>query len=347
MRIASIAVRLPSLKISNEDLISITAFEDEAASSDLIETCQREVRSLLSKAGARTRFFRDRSKGETALGLLKAAAADALEQARLARADVDLLIYCGVGRGFLEPGNSYFVAHALDLSCPCFDVLDACMSWTRSLEIAYKYLQDGSVRNVMIVNAEFTVYECGYPTIFRMRSLDQLQYVFPAFTIGEAATATILSRSDDRWQFKIESMPAFAGLCSIPLDGYSDFCDKPAQVGLNGPNRFMSFGSKLFQKAVPEVMQLIRKNVLDVSKVDVWFPHVAASVPYRRIAERLGISADRLYVNSFPEYGNLISASIPAAMHRAASDGALNRGDSVVLCPASAGMAVGVVQFVY
>jgi len=347
MRIASIAVRLPSLKVSNEDIVSTIALQSKTSAPDLVAKYQKEVLSLLRKAGSRTRFFRDRTKEETALPLLKDAATAALERAGLKTSDIDLLIYCGVGRGFLEPANAYFFADAIGLECPCFDLLDACMSWTRSLQVAYQYLANGNLRHIMIVNAEFTVYECGYPDIFRIRSLDDLQYLFPAFTIGEAAAATIVSSSKDKWRFSFESLPSLASLCSIPLNGYRDFCEVSKHVGLAGPNRFVSFGTKLFEKAIPQMMQLIRKTISNLDNVDIWFPHIAASVPYNRVAQALGIDRDRIYVSTFPDYGNLISVSIPAAMERAIDEGALRRGDSVVLCPASAGMAIAVVEFAY
>ena len=45
--------------------------------------------------------------------------------------------------------------------------------------------------------------------------------------------------------------------------------------------------------------------------------------------------------------GNLVSASMPAAMVLAEADGRLRRGDRVALVPASAGMVFGVGQFTY
>jgi hypothetical protein len=43
----------------------------------------------------------------------------------MAPEDIDLLIYCGVGRGFLEPANAYFYAKARDMrTTNCFDITD-------------------------------------------------------------------------------------------------------------------------------------------------------------------------------------------------------------------------------
>jgi 3-oxoacyl-[acyl-carrier-protein] synthase III len=59
----------------------------------------------------------------------------------------------------------------------------------------------------------------------------------------------------------------------------------------------------------------------------------------------MDIPPEKMYAKVFPAYGNLVSASIPAAMDMAMGEGRLRRGHKVVLCPASAGMVYGVAQF--
>ncbi len=46
----------------------------------------------------------------------------------------------------------------------------------------------------MIVNGEFNMHH-GLPDNFKVTSLRQVEYTFPTYTIGEAATATIVSGS--------------------------------------------------------------------------------------------------------------------------------------------------------
>ena len=175
--------------------------------SDVVCRYQREVSLLLRKSGAKNRYIRDRSKNETAIGMVKRVIADALQDAEMGKGEIDLLVFCGVGRGFLEPANAYFCARAMGMQCNCFDVSDACMSWVRALEISYNLLKNGSYRNILIVNAEFTMYEYGYPNIYRIRSPKQVAYTFPGYTIGEAASATVVSKSDDKWRFCFEADP--------------------------------------------------------------------------------------------------------------------------------------------
>ena len=80
----------------------------------------------------------------------------------------------------------------------CFDITDACMSWVRAIHIAHLMLRAGTFRNVMVINGEFHL---GIHDKWTIETLDSLSYSFPMFTIGEAATATILLPDEQEWQF--------------------------------------------------------------------------------------------------------------------------------------------------
>ena len=77
------------------------------------------------------------------------------------------------------------------------------------------------------------------------------------------------------------------------------------------------------------------------------FPHAASNVPYLEGSKHFGVSPDRIFTKVFPTYGNLVSASIPTGLVMAAQEGRIQRGDRLVLIPASAGMSFAVVQFNY
>ena len=49
----------------------------------------------------------------------------------------------------------------------------------------------------------------------------------------------------------------------------------------------------------------------------------------------------------YPQYGNLISASLPAGLATAIDAGHVRRGDRVAICGASAGMSFAVGAFEY
>ena len=348
MTLRATSLKTPGTLVSNDALLELIRDANGDLPPDEVETYCRRVASLLAKSGAHCRRLRDRAGGETALSFMIAAVREALDKASLRPADLGLLIFCGVGRGFVEPSNAAFLCQALDLACDFFDVSDACMSWVRALQIADSLLSTGVHEHIMIVNGEFTAFEFGLPGVLKVRSREELNYTFPALTIGEAATATVVSRSPARWRFRFRTDAQKADLCTVPLPGYRDFCLSPGRIGLNGPLQLVSFGADLTSGALEALLAFVGDTFTEdeIAAFDLWFPHAASASLCDTAAKRLGLGG-KLYSAVFPKYGNLISASVPAAVSTALDEGVLQRGSRIVFCPASAGLSLALVDGVF
>jgi 3-oxoacyl-[acyl-carrier-protein] synthase III len=344
--IKSVALRTPSRCITNADIIgAIREYNVDCPADSLTQYCSK-IDGLFKRSGAETRYIRDRDGGELGFDLLMEAAHSAIQDANMKPSEIDLVIFCGVGRGFLEPANAVFVAKALGISCDAFDISEACMGWVRALHVAHCYFIARSYRNILIVNAEFTVYENGLPNTLRIRSDDEISHSFPALTIGEAATATVVSSSPLAWNFHFRSAPEFAPLCTLPLSGFNEFCAPDDKIGIDGPRQLVAFGIEMFRVATNEMTKFVREMYKDVDKIDLWLPHNSGELGLRKMASDLNLGV-KLFAGIFRRYGNLISASIPAAIVTAEREGRLKRGHRIVLCPASAGMVFGLVEAIY
>ena len=107
---------------------------------------------------------------------------------------MDLLIYTGVARGWLEPATANLFQAELGLTnATCFDILDACASWIRSMAVADSFLQQGTYKTVMILTCELSANEYAE---HELKSVEELESFFSGYTIGEAATATILTADE-------------------------------------------------------------------------------------------------------------------------------------------------------
>jgi 3-oxoacyl-[acyl-carrier-protein] synthase III len=62
---------------------------------------------------------------------------------------------------------------------------------------------------------------------------------------------------------------------------------------------------------------------------------------------KYGVPAEKIYLQVYPRFGNLVSASIPVGLCLAESEGELHRGDAIAFIPASAGIVTSVVQLTY
>jgi len=346
VRIESVAVRTPSRKVTNADILQFLEDHSNGTSKVLLKSYQRMVQGLFKLAGSDVRYIRDERQDEKAVGYIMDSISDALQKAEISKDEIDLMIYCGVGKGFLEPANAYFYASQMGMSCSCFDIVDACMSWIRALEISYEFLKNGRYKKIMIVNGEFNTHH-GFPDNFKIKDLRQIEYTFPTYTIGEAASATIVTASDDEWKFNFKTLPELCDLCTIPLDGYDSFVHTTNRLNKNGLYNFVSYGGNLFKSARETLAPLVADVIGDLDGPDIYFPHAASDSAYLVSAKQIGIPIEKVYAKVFPNYGNIVSASIPMGMHMAMEEGRLKRGDKVVLMPASAGMVYSVVQFVF
>jgi 3-oxoacyl-[acyl-carrier-protein] synthase III len=346
MRICSIAYALPEKLVTNEDLVARLAATvcDAATAAESKAFCDF-LGQKLAITGAGTRYHR--ADGENALDLGISAGRRALESARLEPDAIDLLIYVGVGRGWLEPATANAFQSALGLSgATCFDVLDACASWLRAFDIAHHLLASRTYRYVMILNCEanFREYE---PR--RIKSLKQMERLWAGYTVGEAATATILS-ADEAGGADYRALFGNAGNhvrdCEIPLPHVAEF--GPSAESIDGlPMHFLSNPDALARGAIRQLnRQYWSDPVFPSLATQVIFGH-SVSVPVSQLVVRaLELDAARHY-EIFPRYGNVVSASLPLAMSLAVEEGRFQRGDRALLVMGGAGLTTALATFVY
>lgn len=339
MKIAGVKAAIPSRVMDNDAVKGMIAEHSGDVLKDRLRAALNRVDFYLTFSGSSRRQWL--ADGEVPFDLLERAVGEALAQAGVRRSEVDLVIYTGVDRGFIEPAMAYLVASGLGMpQAHCFDVIDACMSWTRSAFVAYNLLRSRQYKNVLIVNCEFNMRPNGHinPGCFRLESVEAVDWNFPAFTLGEAATATLLVADDSRpWEFHFATAPQHSDLCAIPLSGFELYCRKEPRLGRNGPNLFTSFGSDLFREGRPHLIDVLQRLKTPLDEIKAFFPHAASKQLWFDAGTELGV-ADRIWF-VYPEYGNLVSASAPAGMAMAMESGAIREGDRVGGWIGSAGMS--------
>lgn len=347
MHISSVKLALPSRRVTNDEILALVRHHSrETFSGDLFRALEL-IRRLLDHSGAKGRYWL--AEGEAPLSLISQAAEEALVESGMDPEEIDLMIYAGVDRGFVEPANAYFVAQALGMTrVNCFDVLDACNGWSRALHLVHSLFESGQYKRAMIVNGEFNMFEGGTinPGLFRLNRIEELEWSFAGYTLGEAAAVTVLIHDPEaEWDFRFSSRPDLADLCSVPEIGYQRYSLPSERVGRNGVMGFVSYSRDLYAEGVGELFQLFRELEPDVDTLKIVFPHAASERAWAEGAEQLGIG--RLMYFIYPEHGNVVSASVPAGMALAVADGSLSRGDHFLALVGSAGMSFSAVSGVY
>ncbi|WP_093804166.1 3-oxoacyl-ACP synthase III family protein [Streptomyces sp. Wb2n-11] len=92
--------------------------------------------------------------GDVPSDLASHAVGRVLTQAGLAPGEVDLLLFAAVSADVQEPANAHIVAAQTGLSCPVFDVSNACNSVLNALEVADAFIRAGRYRRILIACGE-------------------------------------------------------------------------------------------------------------------------------------------------------------------------------------------------
>ena len=346
VRILSVGTALPKRRISNDQRIEevLTQIGRHLSAADL-DRLDSRLRWVLKTAGAEYRYLR--GQGERAVDLGIEAGLRAIEMAGLHKTDIDLLVYVGVGKGLVEPASANVFQHELGLSsATCFDVSDACAAWLRGVDIAHHLLRSGQYRNAMILNCEFNVYEYGGAAIQRMEDLPPIE---AGVTVGEAATATVLSgdkrTGDDDFYASFRNNGQHLSACIIPLP----------QVG-----QYVNYGTRepaILQFRVDtkslhrHVLRQLHSHYQEDKRIHSFNPdliviHAVGAKSALLAIKRLKME-NHAFADSFPRYGNTVSASMPLTLADAIGEGRVSVGTRILFAVGSAGVTTGFATFTF
>jgi 3-oxoacyl-[acyl-carrier-protein] synthase III len=343
MRIETVQHAVPSRRITNDTVLEeIRRSNRDRLSPDALAAVERQVTEFLAASGTQVRYLVD--DGEKPLDFVLDAGRKALEHGGVQPGDVEFVIYTGVGRGWLEPATANVVQHGLKLAnATCFDILDACASWLRALQVAHSLIRGRVYRRGLIVNGE-----CGFRRYVDLDLTDprDIEHRLAAFTIGEAATATLVTDDDpdDDFHFNLRNFGEHYDLCMIPLGNAADFAPDNRN-GRHAPSRFYAVSSRLVATTIQKIVETFQSDPkLRGGRYDICFGHAASERASQLIGLKLGLPYD-IYYSTHPDYGNTVSASVPLGMSLALADGRARRGDKVLVIVGSAGITVGLASF--
>lgn len=345
MRIAGIAATLPSRVVTNQDVLELIEHHSKDTFNGDLPRTLRTIGRLLEKSGFKKRHWL--AEGEHPIELMKATFDRALQQAGIDKEEIDLLIYTGVARGFVEPANSCFVAHSLGLRCRNFDVLDACMGWITSMDIVNDKMKAGSVKKAAIVNMEFNVVDGGpiFPKNFSLESKEDFSYKLPSFSIGEAIAVTLLDNENPtNFNFSFINRPDWSDLCTVSLPGWESFCEPSQKIeSTGGQFQFSSDGAALHKQGLHEIVKVFHDAGLTPNDMDWVFTHTSSSEQWTNYGDIVGV-AKKIFHTSH-ETGNIATASIPVGLAQAQEQGLLKKQQSCLGWQGSAGMSFSTMHF--
>jgi 3-oxoacyl-[acyl-carrier-protein] synthase-3 len=307
-RIAGLGTYLPEKVLTNKDFERMMDTSDEW---------------IMSRTGIRERHVVGPEESVATLAI--EAGKRAMADAGVAPEEIELLILATATVEQPIPSTATIIQPALGVkNATCFDIAAACSGFLYGLHIARQFMVTGEIKTAMVIGAETLSRYADYT--------DRATCIL----FGDGAGAVVLKPA-----------PSGEGILRSALhtDGtYADFIQMPGGGSKYPPNvkehidaklPFIKMrGNETFKVAVRAITDVCQEVLtaagVGIEQVDLFVPHQANLRIISAVGDRLGIPAEKVYVN-LERVGNTSSASIPLAMQEAIDRGVLKRGHLVLM----------------
>ena len=264
------------------------------------------------------------AKDETTSDMAAKAALKAIGQAKISPKEINLILVATATPDMLFPATAGFVQKKIGATnAACLDVSAACAGFLFALEIAQQFITSHTHDTVLVIGAE------------KLTSITNWTDRNTCVLFGDGAGAAVLRHrggahgvisthiGSDGQYADILFMPGGGSRCPITREN----------VDLNLQTIHM-IGKEVYKQAVTAMLKAARKVLdqagLSIEDIACVIPHQANVRIIEAIADRLGISRDKMFVN-LDRYGNTSAAAVAIALDEANRTGRIKPGDYVLM----------------
>ncbi len=307
---------LPERILTNVELESIVETSDEW---------------IQSRTGIASR--RIGGKGEKTYQLAAKASLRALEAAGVSPEELDLVLVATLTSHMLMPSTACFVQDEIGAkNAFAYDINAACSGFLYGFDLADKYIQVDLSKKILVIGVE--------TLSARLNWQDRNTCIL----FGDGAGAIVAGHSESERGFVNSNFGSDGSLWDL-LCMYGPQSLNPDLEIENHPGSHVIMGGReVFKHAVrameDSVRALLDKEGIGMDSIDIVVPHQANIRILNKLAERLSIPQEKLFLN-VSKYGNTSAASIPIALDEANKKGLISAGDTVLFCTFGGGFTWG------
>lgn len=241
----------------------------------------------------------------------------------LHKEEIDAIIVVTQTPDFIMPPTSNYLHGVLDLSQDvyCLDINQGCAGFLVGLFEAYSLLSHDTVNKVVLINADILSRKVS----IQDRNSNPL--------IGDAASITIVENSSELKPIfasikndgsLYDSLIIPAGGMKRPIDNDTSKMIKDESGNYRSLNHLVMKGDSVFNFVMTRVPPMI-SEILDYSgklkeEIDYFLFHQPNKFMLSKLAEKIGISKDKMPSNIVENFGNSSGASIPTVISYNLSD---------------------------
>jgi 3-oxoacyl-[acyl-carrier-protein] synthase-3 len=300
----------------------------------IIDTSDEWIRE---RTGIRER--RLAAPGEKNSDMALAACRQALERAGVDPREVGFILVATVTPDTVFPATANWLQGKLGaVNAWSFDLSAACGGFIYGLSVATGLVRTGQLKYALVVGAE------------KMSAILDFTSRETCVLFGDGAAAVLLEGVDPARnpqgygvkEFVLGSDGNLADILWQPAGG-SNCPPMPSTLASHGHFVHMQ-GREVYKHAVRRMNQVVtevlEKAGVEAAAIDWFVPHQANVRIIQSVQERLGLPAERFYVN-IDRYGNTTAATIPLCLDELAEQGKLVPGSKVLLFTFGAGFTWG------
>jgi 3-oxoacyl-[acyl-carrier-protein] synthase III len=261
------------------------------------------------------------------------AAKDALDQAGVDPADLDLVIVATVTPDMAFPSTGAILADRLGATnAAAYDLSAGCTGFVYAIAQAHGMVAAGLANKTLVVGGDI------------LSKIVDWQDRSTCVLFGDGAGAVVLERVAEGGFLGFELGADGSGGPQLYMKAGGSRSPASAETVAAREHYARMNGREVFKFAtrvlVDSAEKLLAKCGVPVDDVDVYVPHQANVRIIDHARKKLGIPEERTVVN-VDHYGNTSSGSIPLALGDAEADGRLKPGELVLMTGMGAGLTWG------
>jgi 3-oxoacyl-[acyl-carrier-protein] synthase-3 len=244
------------------------------------------------------------------------AAINAIEDAKISKEDIDLIIVATSSPDRISPSTAIIMSKRLGIQKPAFDVNAVCTGFIYGLQMASSLISTKQHKNILLIGAD------AYSKITDWKRRDCVFF-------GDGAGAVILSEVDSGW---------------ISTDLYGDANGKESFT-CHHSGKFQMDGKAVYDFGTNVLPSTIKNSLekLNITKDEVsWIvPHQPGHKVLLKTAEILNFPTDKIVFN-MTKFANTAGASIPMALDSLHKNNKIKSEDIIVMPAIGSGWTYGV-----
>ena len=297
-------------------LVSCSSYlpEIKVENKEIANKFNIEEEYIVKRTGIRQRYF---AKDETIEEMATMAVQRLIRKTKIDVQEIGLIVVATTSTNRLMPGIANYVQKKINIKkCIAFDVLAGCSGYINAVDIAQMYIDSGKIEKAIVI---------GVDILSKYTNQDDIN---TTIILADGAGATLFESSNNNLYFSnIESIPDFKNILGNASNG---------KISMDG----LAIYKYAVSETVTNVRELLEKSGEKLENIKYIVPHQSNLKIIKAIANRLGISMEKVFSN-IDNVGNTFCASIPIALEEMQQNKLLNNGDKIILLGYGGGLNTG------